>query len=315
MSLTKFEEQAMTPTQLIAQGAERADTTIGIAVEWAKRLKRVIDEQHLFVEVKGKKHIIAEGWATMVALDHAGYDSPSDMIKELKDGKGETVGYLATTYIMKDGVRIAGATQACYFDDPPCRGKDGGSKDRAAISTAQTWAGVKAGRMHYGWIVVMAGYAATPAEEMTNDKETPVDKTKHWCEQHQVNFFKSGRMRGYAHKIEGTEQWCNEPIERVAEGQSKPAEQVAKPQDKPMDTPKPVQADIQVDNRAALLAMKPATIGEMLLWATDPTGGLGYRNRLHVLTTLGIKETTEIVSVEDSWRALVTKKYPEAKEA
>ena len=82
-----------------------------------------------------------------------------------------------------------------------------------------------------------------------------------------------------------------------------------------MDIPKPVQADIKVDSPAKILAMKPANIGEMILWATDPKGMLGYRNRLHVLTTLGIKDTTEIVSVEDSWRKLVMHKYPKAKEA
>jgi len=35
--------------------------------------------------------------------------------------------------------------------------------------------------------------------------------TGHWCEQHQTNYFKTSKMRGYAHKVEGTDKWCNEP--------------------------------------------------------------------------------------------------------
>ncbi len=36
---------------------------------------------------------------------------------------------------------------------------------------------------------------------------------KHWCSTHEVVFFKKGKMKGYAHPIEGTDpvEWCNEP--------------------------------------------------------------------------------------------------------
>lgn len=257
-ALVKSSEE-LTTIERISQAGEQADTTIGIAVEWAKRLKHVIDEQHLFVEVKGKKHIIAEGWATMVALDHAGYESPADMIRELKNAKGETEGYLATTYIMKNGVRVAGASQACYYDDPPCRGKEGGSKDRAAISTAQTWAGVKAGRMHYGWIVVMAGYAATPAEEMTNDKVEEQDKSAHWCQVHQTNWFKRGRMSGFAHKIEGIEEWCNELTITPTEGQKHlPSSPASKTEQTPIKQPAiPQQTTSGADNDVAASTIIP----------------------------------------------------------
>jgi len=50
--------------------------------------------------------------------------------------------------------------------------------------------------------------------EITKDiptvKETrTVDKTSHYCPIHNVNFFKT--RKGYAHKIAGTKEWCNEP--------------------------------------------------------------------------------------------------------
>ena len=38
-----------------------------------------------------------------------------------------------------------------------------------------------------------------------------VDKSEHYCPVHNVNFFKKGKMKGYAHPVEGTDEWCNEP--------------------------------------------------------------------------------------------------------
>ena len=38
---------------------------------------------------------------------------------------------------------------------------------------------------------------------------------EHYCEEHQVKFFKTPKMKNYAHPIEGTDptEWCNMPQE------------------------------------------------------------------------------------------------------
>lgn len=51
------------------------------------------------------------------------------------------------------------------------------------------------------------GIEATPAKEMAD--ETPKG---HWCAEHQATFFKKGKMRNWAHKIVGTDDWCNESV-------------------------------------------------------------------------------------------------------
>jgi len=38
----------------------------------------------------------------------------------------------------------------------------------------------------------------------------PPEQKGHWCSTHNCTFFKKGKMKGYAHKIEGTDEWCNE---------------------------------------------------------------------------------------------------------
>lgn len=59
----------------------------------------------------------------------------------------------------------------------------------------------------------------TPAEEMTEGtiseavkERRTVDKTEHYCSIHNVNFYKRGRMKGFAHPIAGTTptEWCDE---------------------------------------------------------------------------------------------------------
>ena len=49
---------------------------------------------------------------------------------------------------------------------------------------------------------------AERAESSTNPQQTP----EHWCEEHQVKFFKSVKMKSFAHPIEGTTPavWCHE---------------------------------------------------------------------------------------------------------
>ncbi len=39
---------------------------------------------------------------------------------------------------------------------------------------------------------------------------------RHYCSEHDTEFFKKGRMRGYAHPIGETGEWCNEPEESEA---------------------------------------------------------------------------------------------------
>ena len=42
------------------------------------------------------------------------------------------------------------------------------------------------------------------------------DKSSHYCKVHDTAFFKRGAMKGYAHPIGDTGEWCNEPEEKKA---------------------------------------------------------------------------------------------------
>jgi len=54
-------------------------------------------------------------------------------------------------------------------------------------------------------------------DKPTKKDSPPAVKKEHWCNEHQTNFFKTEKMKSYAHPIEGTDKWCyehkNEPKE------------------------------------------------------------------------------------------------------
>jgi len=50
---------------------------------------------------------------------------------------------------------------------------------------------------------------------------------EHWCKEHQMTWFKKGKMKGYAHPIldedgEPTGEWCNEPKSEIKEKPASP---------------------------------------------------------------------------------------------
>jgi hypothetical protein len=48
-------------------------------------------------------------------------------------------------------------------------------------------------------------------------------KKEHWCEKHNTAFFKSAKMKNYAHPIGDTKEWCNEEITNPINSHQKPA--------------------------------------------------------------------------------------------
>lgn len=73
-----------------------------------------------------------------------------------------------------------------------------------------------------------------------------VDKSKHWCSIHGTEFFKRGKMKGYAHPIGDSGEWCNEgeakpePTPDAAQSVSSPIESkvsgdVSTEQDSPIE--------------------------------------------------------------------------------
>lgn len=138
------------PEEVVARGAEIATV-----------LKAVIVEQKLFTNIGQGVHVHVEGWTTLGAM--LGIFPMEEWAKDL-DGKGYEV-YVALIRV-SDGIKIGGASALCMRSEDIWQDRP----DYAVRSMAGTRATGKAYRLALSWIMKLAGYEVTPAEEMPSPK-------------------------------------------------------------------------------------------------------------------------------------------------
>lgn len=133
---------------------------IAVGKAMATQLKSVIKGANLIVKIGQGEHIRFEGWQTVGAFFRA---TPiTEWTEELKTEEGTFFGVKCHVGIYQNGQKIAGADALCTKNE-----KNWKSKEAYELgSMAQTRAAAKAFRMAFSWIVVLAGYSGTPAEEV-----------------------------------------------------------------------------------------------------------------------------------------------------
>ena len=196
----------LTPVEKVAQ-----------AKEWSTALMDVVNSRELYTEQNGNKYLHVEAWELIGAF--AGFRAETESIEPIS-ANDQIVGYKAKVVLVSiaDGSRLGGGGIAmCGLDEYVTKGqKTQGAKHNAAMSMAQTRAVSKAFRMNFSYVAVLGGYAPTPADEMP--PQAIVDtSSEYFCNKHGVVWFLKGKMRNYAHPIEGENYWCNMPEQDSAE--------------------------------------------------------------------------------------------------
>lgn len=178
------------------------DQRLAFAQAKAQSLARIVEAQKLYTLIQDRKHLHVEAWVTIA--EGYGYQIDIEWTRPLPDG-----GYEARAVIRDAaGMAIGHAEAECGSQGDDRWENHPHFQQR---SMAQTRAISKVARNRLAWVVVLAGYSPTPSEEMGTTPKA--DQTSHWCAPHGTNWFKRGKMRNYAHPIEGTDpvEWCNEP--------------------------------------------------------------------------------------------------------
>lgn len=128
---------------------------------FATVLKRFIVDRQLFTNIKGKNYVNVEGW------EFAGASiGIYPVVKEVtNESNGDEVKYSCRVELVNiSNEKIVGAGVAiCSTKESSKRTFD----EYAIASMAQTRAIGKAYRNAFGWLMKMAGYEPTTAEEMT----------------------------------------------------------------------------------------------------------------------------------------------------
>lgn len=142
------------------------NTVLKEALKAAEALKRVIDAKPNKVRFNGETYLENEDWLTIARF--YGVTSRIHSTKFVTFGEGEWAvqGWEATAeaYLVERSEVISMAESMCLSDESNWK-----SKPLFQLrSMAQTRASSRVLRQVLGWVVVLAGYKATPAEEMQN---------------------------------------------------------------------------------------------------------------------------------------------------
>jgi len=145
------------------------------ASEIATALAEVINKRNLFTIIRGKKFVHVEGWTTLAAM--LGVTPREVEVRRHDDGAYEAVVELVRN---SDGMIIGRASAYVGMDEKDGKGNItwGIRPEYARRSFAITRATGKANRLCYSWIMNLAGFEPTPAEEMIDADFVEVEQTK-----------------------------------------------------------------------------------------------------------------------------------------
>ncbi len=171
------------------------------AVQLAVLLKNLVIQQKLYTPIQGKNYVMVEGWQM------AGFLTGMKVLSS-----GSEIKYSATARIFKGETLIGVGYAICSSKESKKKSFD----EYAILSMAQTRAIGKAYRNKIGFIMKLAGFHPTPAEEMRKVDETmqepPVDAPEASTEPQKP---KAGQVIGPNGKPTFICQDCDEPITDV----------------------------------------------------------------------------------------------------
>lgn len=150
--------QELAPSTLF--GTDNHGEVVARASELAKTLEQVVRKQNLVVRIGQSEHVRVEGWTFLGSM--LGVFPVVEWTRPVMHEE-EQVGWEARVEARTRGGEVVGAAEAeCLRSERTWKGRD----DYALRSMAQTRAVSKALRLPLGFVMQLAGFNPTPAEEM-----------------------------------------------------------------------------------------------------------------------------------------------------
>jgi hypothetical protein len=139
-------------------GVSEPEAVIARAEKVATALKDVLNKQGLTAKISGREHVLVSGWTLLGSM--LGVFPVCLWTRKLENG------WEARVEAQTRSGEVVGAAEAmCTRDEDLWKTRD----EYALRSMAQTRATSKALRQPLGFVVTLAGYDETPAEEMPKD--------------------------------------------------------------------------------------------------------------------------------------------------
>jgi len=156
-------------------GSVQPEGTLELATRMATALADVVQKQHLYSEIKSKrkdgtyeykKYPTVEAWMTIARMDNVVAREAEAPIRH-DDGSYEAFSELVR---LSDGMVVGRGSALCGTKgDYPWDGRPEPQRRSMAVTRATS----RAFRQQYSWIMALAGYEPTPAEEMPDGKDAP----------------------------------------------------------------------------------------------------------------------------------------------
>lgn len=162
------EERALVMRQpgnaLIARPQDGPKDMIAHATALADALKDIVERKNLYSTISGKKFPQVEAWMTIGRMDNVVAREAERPIRN-EDGSYEAFVELVR---LSDGMVIGRASALCGTpDDAPWSKRSEPNRRSMAVTRATS----RAFRQQYAWIMALAGYEPTPADEMPHDRD------------------------------------------------------------------------------------------------------------------------------------------------
>jgi hypothetical protein len=151
------------PREIVRMDGRTPEATIELAARMATALKDIVEKQRLYAVIQGKKYPQVEAWMTIGRMDNVVAREVIGGIVRHEDGS-----YEATVELVRlsDGMVTGRGSALCGTErDSPWDKRP----EPARRSMAVTRATSRAFRQQYSWIMALAGYEPTPADEMPQD--------------------------------------------------------------------------------------------------------------------------------------------------
>jgi hypothetical protein len=151
--------------EVLPEKRETPGEQLARAQEMATPLAKLIEDRKLFSNISGKKYTRVEGWVPLARFN-------GTIPREISNEAREDGSYVARVQLVNvnTGAVLTEASAECGGPSEPMWQ---GRVPNARRSMAATRATGKACRLAYSWIMVLAGYEATPAEEMIDNHQEP----------------------------------------------------------------------------------------------------------------------------------------------
>ena len=139
---------------------------IEFATKMATALADIVERQKLYSTISGRKFPQVEAWMTVGRMDNVVAREAEHPIRH-EDGSYEAFVELVR---LSDGLVVGRASALCGTpDDKPWATRGEPQRRSMAVTRATS----RAFRQQYSWIMALAGYEPTPADEMPGTPDTP----------------------------------------------------------------------------------------------------------------------------------------------